>query len=90
MTFGGYAHFTGDDFSKFLWFVRIANSAYGDILEKNYYSPDGGNFAPGPKVSETLKNSLAFRMMYYRFGEVRTLNNKPPGFDRARSVVLGF
>lgn len=90
VTFGGFAHYGGDDLSKFLWFVRIANSAYGNIVEKDYYNTGGGNFGPGPDISEAFKNSLAYKMMYYRFGEVRTLSGKPLGFDRARSVEIGF
>ena len=44
--FGGYAHYNGDDMSKFLWFVRIAASVYTKIKESDYYNPDGGNFGP--------------------------------------------
>ena len=35
--FGGYANNGGDDFSKFLWFVRIAASAFSDIEEEDFY-----------------------------------------------------
>ena len=37
MFFGGYANNGGDDFSKFLWFVRIAASAFPDIVEEEFY-----------------------------------------------------
>ena len=37
MFFGGYSNNGGDDFSKFLWFVRIGASAFSDIIEEEFY-----------------------------------------------------
>lgn len=37
VVFGGYATYSGDDLSKFLWFARIAKSVYGDVDEYKYY-----------------------------------------------------
>ena len=30
-----------------------------------------------------------YRLSYYRFDEVRTLNNKPAGFDTVRHTEIG-
>lgn len=37
VVFGGKAHYDGDDLAKFLWFVRIAASAFPGIEESSYY-----------------------------------------------------
>ena len=38
VNFGGYINYPGDDFAKFLWFVRIAGSAFPNIDETSYYN----------------------------------------------------
>lgn len=88
VVFGGYASYNQDDLVKFLWFVRIAQSAFPDVVEADYYPPDGGAFGPGAGMSEKFKNSLAFKLMYYRFGEVQ-FHGTPPGYDGARQTELG-
>ena len=38
VNFGGYISYSGDDFAKFLWFVRIAASEFSGIEETSYYN----------------------------------------------------
>jgi dolichyl-diphosphooligosaccharide---protein glycosyltransferase len=37
-----------------------------------------------------MKNSLMYRLCYYRFGEVRTRGDQPTGFDTVRNAEIGL
>ena len=37
-----------------------------------------------------MKNSLMYRLCFYRFGEVRTRADKPSGFDTVRDAEIGL
>lgn len=67
------------DINKFLWMVRIGGSTDrgAHIKEWDYYSPSG-EFRVDREGSQTLLNSLMYKMCYYRFGEVYTEGGKPP------------
>lgn len=88
--FGGLTGYSSDDINKFLWPVRIGSGVYPNDMpsEQDYYS-SGGHFDVGPNGSPTLLNCLAYKLCYYRFGEMQTDYNKPPGFDRARNAEVG-
>lgn len=59
------------DINKFLWMVRIGGSTEKGkhIKESDYYSPSG-EFRVDKEGSKKLKNSLMYKMCYYRFGQV--------------------
>jgi dolichyl-diphosphooligosaccharide--protein glycosyltransferase len=84
--FGGVAYYSGDDINKFLWMVRIAAGVFPQIKEEDYLNR--GSYRIDSGVTEAMKNSLMYRLCYYRFGEVQTYN-KPPGFDSVRHVEIG-
>ncbi|XP_026481454.1 dolichyl-diphosphooligosaccharide--protein glycosyltransferase subunit STT3A-like [Ctenocephalides felis] len=88
--FGGLTGYSSDDINKFLWMVRIGGSTDrgAHIKEWDYYSPSG-EFRVDREGSQTLLNSLMYKMCYYRFGEVYTEGGKPPGYDRVRSAEIG-
>jgi len=86
--FGGMANYSGDDISKFLWMVRIAAGVFPQIKETDYYNR--GQYRVDKGVSETMKNSLMYRLCFYRFGEVRTRADKPSGFDTVRDAEIGL
>ena len=86
--FGGMSAYSGDDISKFLWMVRIAAGVFPQIKENNYYT--NGHYRIDNKVSETMKNSLMYRLCYYRFGETRTKGDKPGGYDTVRNAEIGL
>ncbi|KUF99164.1 High mobility group protein 1.2 [Phytophthora nicotianae] len=88
--FGGVTGYSSDDINKFLWPVRIGSGVYPDDMpsERDYYSTSG-NFDVGPGGSKVLHNCLAYKLCYYRFGEVMTDYQRPPGFDRARNTEVG-
>lgn len=66
--FGGVIGYSGDDINKFLWMVRIAQGVWPDeIQEPNYFTPQG-EYRVDDMASQTMKNSLMYKMSYYRFG----------------------
>lgn len=67
--FGGYIGYSGDDINKFLWMVRISEGIWPeDIKERDYFTP-AGEYRVDDRASETMKNSLMYKMSYYRFAE---------------------
>ncbi|KAK4051175.1 oligosaccharyl transferase stt3 subunit [Microbotryomycetes sp. JL201] len=83
--FGGLLGFSGDDINKFLWMVRISEGIWPeDVREQNYFSARGEYKVDGD-ASETMKNSLMYKMSYYRFAE---LFGGGPAQDRVRGQVI--
>ncbi|KAF8334540.1 oligosaccharyl transferase STT3 subunit [Amanita rubescens] len=68
--FGGLLGYSGDDINKFLWMVRIAQGVWPDeIQEPNYFTPQG-EYRVDERASPTMKNSLMYKMSFYRFAEL--------------------
>ncbi|XP_014245948.1 dolichyl-diphosphooligosaccharide--protein glycosyltransferase subunit STT3A [Cimex lectularius] len=88
--FGGVVGYSSDDINKFLWMVRIGGSTEkgAHIKETDYYSPSG-EFRVDKEGSQTLLNSLMYKMCYYRFGQIYSEGGKPPGYDRVRGAEIG-
>eukprot|EP01112_Ceratiomyxa_fruticulosa_P012586 TRINITY_DN3491_c0_g3_i1.p1 TRINITY_DN3491_c0_g3~~TRINITY_DN3491_c0_g3_i1.p1 ORF type:complete len:705 (+),score=140.54 TRINITY_DN3491_c0_g3_i1:176-2290(+) len=86
--FGGLTGYASDDINKFLWMVRIAGSTDPNIKEHQYYTPNG-EFRVDKDGSPIMLNCLMYKLCYYRFSEVYTEGNRPPGFDRVRNVEIG-
>lgn len=86
--FGGMVGYSSDDINKFLWMVRIGGGVYPEIVEKDYFD-EQGRFSVERDGSEIMLNSLMYKLCYYRFGEVMTEQNQPPGYDRVRKVEIG-
>jgi hypothetical protein len=64
--FGGLIGYSGDDINKFLWMVRISQGIWPDeIQEPNYFTPQG-EYRIDDQASSTMKNSLMYKMSYYR------------------------
>jgi len=79
--FGALIGYTGDDINKFLWMVRIAQGVWPDeIQEPNYFTPQG-EYRIDDKASPAMRNSLMYKMSYYRFAE---LFGGKQGMDRVR------
>lgn len=85
--FGGYAYYSGDDINKFLWMVRIAQGVYPHIKEEDFYNR--GQYRIDQYASETMANSLMYKLSFYRFDEVKTAHQKPAGFDTVRNQEVG-
>ncbi|KAI3611632.1 oligosaccharyl transferase subunit [Moniliophthora roreri] len=68
--FGGLLGYSGDDINKFLWMVRIAQGVWPDeIQEPNYFTPQG-EYRVDERASSAMRNSLMYKMSYYRFAEL--------------------
>ncbi|KAF8470328.1 Oligosaccharyl transferase STT3 subunit [Russula ochroleuca] len=83
--FGGLIGYSGDDINKFLWMVRIAQGVWPDeIQEPRYFTPQG-DYRVDDQASPTMKNSLMYKMSYYRFAD---LYGGGPAQDRVRGQVI--
>ena len=85
--FGGLIGYSGDDINKFLWMVRIAQGVWPDeIQEPNYFTP-AGEYKVDAQASPAMKNSLMYKMSYYRYG---TQPSRPLfASDVIRTIYLG-
>lgn len=83
--FGGYYGYSSDDINKFLWMIRIASGVFPHIKENNY--KNAGNYRMDTGVSETMRNSLMYKLNFYRFGEV--VKGGKTGYDRVRGTEIG-
>ncbi|KAJ7623577.1 oligosaccharyl transferase STT3 subunit [Roridomyces roridus] len=83
--FGGLLGYSGDDINKFLWMVRIAQGVWPEeIQEPNYFTPQG-EYRVDSMASNAMKNSLMYKMSYYRFSE---LFGGGQAVDRVRNQQL--
>ena len=68
--FGGLLGYSGDDINKFLWMVRIAQGVWPEeIQEPDYFTPQG-DYRVDAQASNAMKNSLMYKMSYWRFAEL--------------------
>ncbi|VDC05188.1 unnamed protein product [Peniophora sp. CBMAI 1063] len=82
--FGGLIGYSGDDINKFLWMVRIAQGVWPDeIREPDYFTPQG-EYRIDDQASAAMKNSLMYKMSYYRYNE---LFGGQSGQDRVRNQM---
>ena len=88
--FGGLTGYSSDDINKFLWPVRIGSGVFPNDMpgERDFYT-EGGQFDVGPNGAPALHNCVAYKLCYYRFGQMQTRYGKPPGYDLARNTEVG-
>jgi dolichyl-diphosphooligosaccharide--protein glycosyltransferase len=87
--FGGLTGYSSDDINKFLWPVRIGSGVYPNDMpgEKDFYA--NGHFDIGSGGAPALLNCVCYKLCYYRFGQMQTDYQRPPGYDRARQKEVG-
>jgi len=79
--FGGLIGFSGDDLNKFLWMIRISSGIWPEeIIETNFITRRG-EYRTDDGATETMRNSLMYKMSYHRFSE---LFGDAKSMDRAR------
>lgn len=79
--FGGVIGYSGDDINKFLWMVRISEGIWPEeIKERNYFTARG-EYKVDAEATDTMKNSMMYKLSYYRFKE---LFGSRPALDRVR------
>lgn len=86
--YGGISHYSGDDINKFLWMVRIGGGVYPHIKEEDYVGRYG--YRVDSQVLPAMKNSLMYKLSYYRTWDVETSMGKPKGWDNVRDVNPGY
>merc|ERR1712232_307327 len=86
VVFGGLIGYSSDDINKFLWMVRIASGTYPRLNEQKFYDKRG-RYSIDQHVSDTFKNSMMYKMSFYRFWASAT---RQPGMDRTRKASVGY
>ena len=88
--FGGMVGYSSDDINKFMWMVRIGGSTEkGTHIKENDYYTQQGEYRVDKEGAPKLLNCLMYKLSYYKFGQVYTDSEKPPGYDRVRNSEIG-
>ena len=82
--FGGLLGYSGDDINKFLWMIRISQGIWPDEIKEADFFTANGQFKIDDEASKTMRESLMYKMSYYRFNE---LYGGRPGMDRVRGTA---
>jgi dolichyl-diphosphooligosaccharide---protein glycosyltransferase len=64
--FGGVLGYSGDDINKFLWMVRISQGIWPDEIQEPWYFTPQGEYRVDDQASPAMRNSLMYKMSYYR------------------------
>jgi len=83
--FGGLLGYSGDDINKFLWMVRISEGIWPDEVKERSFFSDRGEYKVDGEASQTMRDSMMYKMSYYRFNE---LFNGRDGVDRVRNQQI--
>ncbi|KAM0752014.1 Oligosaccharyl transferase STT3 subunit [Meredithblackwellia eburnea MCA 4105] len=83
--FGGLLGFSGDDLNKFLWMVRISEGIWPEEVNEQKFFTSRGEYKVDGDATETMKNSMMYKMSYYRFSE---LYGGGPAQDRVRQQQI--
>ncbi|KAJ3227015.1 oligosaccharyl transferase stt3 subunit [Clydaea vesicula] len=83
--FGGVLGYSGDDINKFLWMIRIGEGVYPKEVNERAFFTDRGEYKVDENATPTMKNSLMYKMSYYRFPE---LFGQQQAVDRVRGAVI--
>ncbi|KAJ3217564.1 oligosaccharyl transferase stt3 subunit [Dinochytrium kinnereticum] len=81
--FGAAIGYSGDDINKFLWMIRIGEGVYpNDVSERSFFT-DRGEYRVDDEATPAMRNSIMYKMSYYRFAELFGPTGQP--YDRVRS-----
>ncbi|KAJ3121996.1 hypothetical protein HK098_003181 [Nowakowskiella sp. JEL0407] len=83
--FGAGIGYSGDDINKFLWMVRIGEGVYPDDLKERDFFTARGEYRMDDAAPATMRNSLMYKMSYYRFAEM--FGGQQP-YDRVRGTPV--
>ncbi|CCE72757.1 Piso0_000351 [Millerozyma farinosa CBS 7064] len=83
--FGGLLGYSGDDLNKFLWMVRISEGIWPEEVHERDFFSDKGLYKVDGEASKTMKDSLMYKMSYYRFTD---LFGGRDGIDRVRNQAI--
>lgn len=85
LIFGGKTGYSGDDINKFLWMLRIAANAFPHLKESDFTT---NGYAIDQRVAPALKNSIMYKLSYYRFWD--DYGQRGKGYDSVRNSVVGY
>lgn len=85
VVFGGKTGYSGDDINKFLWMLRIAANAFPHLKESDFTI---NGYAVDSRISPALKNSIMYKLSYYRYWEDHGQRGK--GYDTVRNSFIGY
>ena len=85
LVFGGKTGYSGDDINKFLWMLRIAANAFPHLKESDFTM---NGYVVDQRISPALKNSIMYKLSYYRFWEDH--GQKGKGYDQVRNSFIGY
>lgn len=83
--FGGLLGYSGDDLNKYLWMIRIAEGIWPDEIRERDFFTDKGEYRVDDEAPAAMKNSLLYKMSYYRFTD---LYGGRPAVDRVRGQTI--
>lgn len=83
--FGGKTGYSGDDINKFLWMLRIAANAFPHLKEADFTI---NGYVVDQRIAPALKNSIMYKLSYYRFWE--DYSHKGKGYDQVRNAFIGY
>ncbi len=87
LIFGGFSAYSGDDINKFIWMIRITAGYYPKVKEDNFLAR--GVYRTDSGATETMLNSVMYKLSYYRFDEVKPSRSSPEGYDLVRGYTIG-
>lgn len=87
LIFGGFSAYSGDDINKFIWIIRITAGYYPKVKEDNFLAR--GVYRTDSGATETMLNSMMYKLSYYRFDEVKASRSSPEGYDLVRGYTMG-
>lgn len=87
LIFGGFSAYSGDDINKFIWIIRITAGYYPKVKEDNFLAR--GVYRTDSGATETMLNSMMYKLSYYRFDEVKPSRQSPEGYDLVRGYTMG-
>ncbi|KAJ8613462.1 hypothetical protein MRB53_036947 [Persea americana] len=70
VVFGGLLGYSGDDINKFLWMVRISEGIWPEEIHERDYFTARGEYRVDEEATPTMKNSLMYKMSYYRYNQL--------------------
>jgi dolichyl-diphosphooligosaccharide--protein glycosyltransferase len=87
LIFGGFSAYSGDDINKFIWIIRITAGYYPKVKEDNFLAR--GVYRTDSGATETMLNSMMYKLSYYRFDEVKPSKQSQEGYDLVRGYTMG-
>jgi dolichyl-diphosphooligosaccharide--protein glycosyltransferase len=61
---------------------------FSEVKEDKFYA--NGVYRVDAQATETMLNSLMYRLCYYRYGEMYTRQGEATGYDSVRNAVIGL